>query len=123
MYYTGIAPRTMEPVYVPRDPHEKAMQRALMQWKRPEKRALVREALYAAHREDLIGYGKNCLLRPASGSGGQGRPQDAKGRTGGKSRSKSTPKSAPPQGPSRRKDGKKPGWAAAKPKKNARKRP
>ena len=123
MYYTGIDPRTMEPVYVPRDPHEKAMQRALMQWKRPEKRALVREALYAAHREDLIGYGKNCLLRPASGSGGQGRPQDAKGRTGGKSRSKSTPKSAPPQGPSRRKDGKKPGWAAAKPKKNARKRP
>ena len=123
MYYTGIDPRTMEPVYVPRDPHEKAMQRALMQWKRPEKRALVREALYAAHREDLIGYGKNCLLRPASGSGGQGRPQDAKGWTGGKSRSKPTPKSAPPQGPSRRKDGKKPGWAAAKPKKNARKRP
>ena len=75
MYYTGIDPRTMEPVYVPRDPHEKAMQRALMQWKRPEKRALVREALYTAHREDLIGYGKNCLLRPASGSGGQGRPQ------------------------------------------------
>jgi hypothetical protein len=70
------------------------MQRALMQWKRPEKRALVREALYTAHREDLIGYGKNCLLRPASGSGGQGRPQDAKGRTGGKSRSKSTPKTA-----------------------------
>ena len=123
MYYTGIDPRTMEPVYVPRDPHEKAMQRALMQWKRPEKRALVREALYTAHREDLIGYGKNCLLRPASGSGGQGRPQDAKGWTGGKSRSKPTPKSAPPQGPSRRKDGKKPGWAAAKPKKNARKRP
>ena len=123
MYYTGIDPRTMEPVYVPRDPHEKAMQRALMQWKRPEKRALVREALYTAHREDLIGYGKNCLLRPASGSGGKGRPQDAKGRTGGKSRSKPTPKSAPPQESSRRKGGKKPGWAAAKPKKNARKRP
>ena len=64
MYYTGLDPRTMEPVYVPRDPHEKAMQRALLQWRRPEKRALVLEALRAAGREDLIGFGKHCLIRP-----------------------------------------------------------
>jgi len=64
MYYTGLDPRTMRPVYVSKDPHEKAMQRALMQWKRPEKRPLVLEALQKAHREDLIGYGKGCLLRP-----------------------------------------------------------
>ena len=65
MYYTGLDPRTMEKVYVPRDPHEKAMQRALMQYCRPENRALVEEALRAAGREDLIGYGKECLIRPA----------------------------------------------------------
>ena len=64
MYYTGIDPRTMQPVYVPRSPREKAMQRALLQWRRPEKRQLVRDALYKAGRPDLIGYGKNCLLRP-----------------------------------------------------------
>ena len=64
MYYTGIDPRTMKPVYVPKDPHEKAMQRALMQWKRPEKRRLVLEALHRTHHEELIGYGKECLLRP-----------------------------------------------------------
>lgn len=67
MYYTGIDPRTMKPVFVPKTPHEKAMQRALMQWKRPEKRPLVLEALHAARREDLIGFGKECLLRPQNG--------------------------------------------------------
>ena len=69
MYYTGIDPRTMEPVYVPTDPHDKAMQRALMQWKRPDKRSLVLEALRKAGREDLIGYGKECLLRPSHPGG------------------------------------------------------
>ena len=64
MYYTGLDPRTMEPVYVPRNPHEKELQRALLQWKRPEKRRLVMEALHKAGREDLIGYGPDCLLRP-----------------------------------------------------------
>ena len=64
MYYTGIDPRTMEEVYVPKDPHEKAMQRALLQWRKPEKRALVLEALKRAKREDLIGFGKECLVRP-----------------------------------------------------------
>ncbi len=64
MYYTGLDPRTMRPVYVPKTPREKALQRALMQWKRTEKRALVMEALHEAGRDDLIGYGKNCLMRP-----------------------------------------------------------
>lgn len=64
MYYTGIDPRTMKEVYVPHDPHEKAMQRALLQWRRPEKRRLVLEALKLAGREDLIGYSKHCLIRP-----------------------------------------------------------
>ena len=64
MYYTGLDPRTMEPVYVPKNPHEKAMQRALIQYRDPKNRALVEEALHLAHREDLIGYGPRCLLRP-----------------------------------------------------------
>ncbi len=63
MYYTGLDPMTMEPVFVPRDPHEKAMQRALLQWKRPECRALVLEALRKAGRTDLIGNAKRCLVR------------------------------------------------------------
>ena len=67
MYYTGIDPRDMSPVYVARDPKDKAMQRALLQWSRPEKRALVVEALEEAGRTDLIGYGPECLLRPRKG--------------------------------------------------------
>ena len=67
MYYTGIDPNTMESVYVPLDPHEKAMQRALLQWRRPECRALVREALEKAGRRDLIGTAKRCLIRPDKG--------------------------------------------------------
>lgn len=65
MYYTGLDPRTMKPVYVPKNPHEKAMQRALMQYRDPKNRPLVEEALRLAKREDLIGYGPGCLLRPA----------------------------------------------------------
>ena len=53
MYYTGLDPRTMEPVYVPKNPHEKALQRALMQYRNPKNRELVEEALKLAHREDL----------------------------------------------------------------------
>ena len=64
MYYTGVDPRTMKPVYVARDPHEKAMQRALIQYRKPENYKLVREALIAAGRRDLIGYDKHCLIRP-----------------------------------------------------------
>ena len=64
MYYTGLDPRTMEPVYVPKNPHEKAMQRALMQYRLPKNRPLVMEALETAGRTDLIGYGPKCLIRP-----------------------------------------------------------
>lgn len=67
MYYTGLDPRTMEPVYVPTNPHEKAMQRALIQYRRPENRPLVEEALKLAGRTDLIGYGPKCLIRPEKG--------------------------------------------------------
>ena len=64
MYYTGLDPRTMKPVYVARDPREKAMQRALVQYRDPKNYALVHEALIQAGRKDLIGTGKNCLIRP-----------------------------------------------------------
>ena len=67
MYYTGLDPRTMEPVYVPTDPHEKAMQRALIQYRDPKNYALVREALEKAGRTDLIGFGEKCLIRPRKG--------------------------------------------------------
>ena len=65
IFYTGLDPRTMERVYCATDPHEKALQRALIQYRKPENRALVREALVKAGREDLIGYGPKCLVRPA----------------------------------------------------------
>lgn len=64
MYYTGLDPRTMKPVYVPSNPHEKAMQRALIQYRNPRNYDLVEEALTIAHRTDLIGYDKKCLIRP-----------------------------------------------------------
>lgn len=63
MYYTGLDPRTMEPVYVATSPREKAMQRALIQYSRPENYALVKEALIAAGRRDLIGSGSKCLIK------------------------------------------------------------
>lgn len=65
MFYTSLDPRTMEKVYVPVTQKEKAMQRALLQYKRKENQPLVREALKIAGREDLIGYGKDCLVWPA----------------------------------------------------------
>ncbi len=64
MYYTGLDPRTMKPVYVPRDPEEKAMQRALIQYRNPANYGLVYKALKSAGREDLIGFGDKCLIKP-----------------------------------------------------------
>ena len=64
MYYTGLDPRTMEPVYVAVNPHEKAMQRALIQYRNPKNYDLVVEALTKAGRTDLIGFEKHCLVRP-----------------------------------------------------------
>lgn len=67
IYFTGVDPRTMEEVYCPRTPHEKAMQRALIQYRNPKNRKLVIEALKAAGREDLIGDDEKCLVRPDKG--------------------------------------------------------
>ena len=59
----------MEPVYVPNNPHEKAMQRVLIQYRNPKNLELVTEALTKAHRTDLIGFDKKCLIRPIRGEG------------------------------------------------------
>ena len=78
MYYTGLDPRTMTPIYVPRSPHEKAMQRALIQYRDPKNYALVKEALCKAGRKDLIGFDKHCLIPPrpmASGKKGKEKPK------------------------------------------------
>ena len=94
MYYTGLDPRTMEPVYVPVDPHEKAMQRALIQYRDPQMYDLVEEALVKAGRRDLIGLGPRCLIRPrraagsglsAAGTGRQDRSPAEKGSSDRKS--------------------------------------
>ena len=80
MYYTGLDPRTMQPVYVAKDPKEKAMQRALIQYRDPKNYALVHEALTLCHREDLIGTGPKCLIRPRKQdkAAGQGRSAEKK---------------------------------------------
>ena len=93
MYYTGVDPRTMKPIYVAHDPHEKAMQRALIQYRKPENYKLVREALEKAGRQDLIGFDKKCLIKPyppkaSELTGGKGASRGAGGRSdnGGASR-------------------------------------
>lgn len=79
MYYTGLDPRTMQPVYVAVNPHEKAMQRALIQYRNPKNYDLVLEALTKAGRTDLIGFDKKCLIRPRqSGRGAQ--PMEKRGQ-------------------------------------------
>lgn len=78
MYYTGLDPRTMQPVYVATNPHEKAMQRALIQYKNPKNYELVKEALQKAGREDLIGYDKKCLIRPRQNTKAFQKPTAAK---------------------------------------------
>lgn len=77
MYYTGLDPRNMEPVYVATNPHEKAMQRALIQYRDPRNYDLVKEALLKTHREDLIGFEEHCLIRPR-------KPKDTKPALHGK---------------------------------------
>ena len=73
MYYTGVDPRDMKPVYVPKNPHEKAMQRALIQYRNPKNYELVLEALKKADRMDLVGYDKHCLIRPKRSEAGKER--------------------------------------------------
>ena len=101
MFYTGINPLDMKPVYVATDYHEKQLQRALLQYNRPQNAPLVREALIKAGREDLIGYGAECLVRPAGGnrqesnrSGGQGKNAVSRGRTPQKNLTNGKKKSA-----------------------------
>ncbi|WP_373163912.1 YgiQ family radical SAM protein [Agathobaculum sp. Marseille-P7918] len=106
MYYTEIDPRTMKPVYVAKTPEEKAMQRALLQWRRPDKRPIVLAALKKAGREDLIGFSKECLIRPTRGE----KPPVPSGRAA-KSGKSARPAAHRPTAP------KKKGWAKAKRKK------
>jgi len=86
MYYTGYDPRTMEEVYVPKNPHEKAMQRALIQYRNPKNYDLVYEALTKAGRKDLIGFDKKCLIKPRKPAGKT--VDKSAGKTIGKSVSK-----------------------------------
>ena len=81
MFYTGLDPYTMERVYVPRTPEEKAGQRALLQYFRPENRRLVLDALKKAGRTDLIGTGPDCLVADDRPRGGSGRRPAKKGKT------------------------------------------
>ena len=81
MYYTGLDPRTMQKVYVAKNPHEKAMQRALIQYRDPKNYELVREALKKTGREDLIGFEETCLIRPRKGESGTKKDP---GRTSGR---------------------------------------
>ena len=83
MYYTELDPREMKPVYVCKNPHEKAMQRALIQYRNPKNYELVKEALLKAGREDLIGFDKKCLIRPRN-MAGTGFINETKGKNGQK---------------------------------------
>lgn len=107
MYYTGVDPRTMRPVYVPKSAHEKAMQRALIQYRDPKNYDLVLEALRRAGRMDLVGYGPECLIRPRKGkgkspAGGNGAPRKGnvdtsarKGKSKGRGKSPADGNGAP----------------------------
>ncbi|MGL5750596.1 MAG: DUF3362 domain-containing protein, partial [Paraclostridium sp.] len=78
MFYTGLDPLTMKPVYTPKSKHEKAMQRALLQYRAPRNYDLVHAALVEAGREDLIGFGPRCLIKPRGEQGGYNRGNNSK---------------------------------------------
>ncbi|MBQ7383549.1 MAG: YgiQ family radical SAM protein, partial [Clostridia bacterium] len=108
MFRTGINPLDMKPVYVATDYHEKQLQRALLQFNRPQNAPLVREALRKLGREDLIGYSKECLVRPENG-GSKVIPR-ATGERGGQKKSVGrapTARKSPTKKPTRGKDNKK----------------
>ena len=110
MFYTGLDPRTMQPVFVARAPEEKAMQRALMQFRAPQHQPLVRKALRLAGREDLIGYGRHCLVPP-----GRENPRQA---PSGHAQPPRAQKNARQASRPDRRSGKHPEkWAKAKPRK------
>jgi uncharacterized radical SAM protein YgiQ len=85
MYYTGFDPLTGKKIYTPTDYREKQMQRALLQWRRPENAPLVREALREAGREDLIGYGGDCLVKPEKSRKTQDKDKHQNKNKGGRS--------------------------------------
>ena len=85
MYYTGIDPRNGKKVYVCRNPHEKMLQRALIQYRNPSNHELVREALIKAGREDLIGFSDKCLIRPRKTEKEKGTKEERKRNENGKS--------------------------------------
>ena len=128
MYHTGIDPRTMEPVYVAKDPEEKAMQRALLQFGNPKNRALVLKALRQAGREDLIGMGKRYLVadfRPAPKQEDGKRPAGkSQPQRGGKSAKAEKPvkggKAKPAAKPASKPAGKAGAKSAAKPAKRGK---
>ena len=112
MYYTGLDPRTMASIYVARTPEEKREQRALLQWRRPENRKTVLAALKKAGREDLIGFGPDCLIRPDRSAGGTSSAARAKKVPAEKASGTPAAKTKKPEY--------KAGWAKPKAKKNAR---
>ena len=130
MYYTGIDPRDMTPVFAETTPHGKELQRALLQWFRPDKKKLVIEALQKAGREDLIGYGPKCLVRPYGDdramphgkSGGGKKPSAAQtgGRRNDAPRGGQSPKNSGADKPKNFK--RKSGWAKPKPTAKSKKR-
>ena len=116
MYYTGVDPRTMKPVYVPTNPHEKAMQRALIQYRNPKNYDLVMEALTLADRLDLVGFEKHCLIRPRNteyrkysaqkGTDRKGNDRKGTDRKGNDRKGKSKQEEARPQNAKRANNGK-----------------
>ena len=110
MYYTGIDPRTMQPIYVATNPHEKAMQRALIQYRNPKNYDLVYEALVKADRMDLIGFDKKCLIKPRkfvnAKASDKGNAKNGKTSSGNGSKSKNQ-QSYGKQSPSKNAAGKK----------------
>ena len=122
MFYTGLDPFTMQEVFVPTDYEEKQMQRALLQYKKPENADLVRRALTKCGRTDLIGFGKECLVRPTGGTvrpaGGHASQNGAKSAKSHTQHAGGTPTHSADGGAGNRKTSapSKKGWAKAKPK-------
>ncbi len=98
MFYTGLDPYTMEPVFVPRTTEDKAMQRALLQYFKPENKRLVEKALIMAKRRDLIGFGKECLIAPSE------KQQNNRSNSSERNRRNNVQKTA--KGPQKKKTGK-----------------
>jgi len=129
MYYTGLDPRTMQTIYVARTFEDKCLQRGLLQWRKPEMRRSVVTALKKAGREDLIGFGPECLIRPdyspkkrgaakSAGANSEGAVSGGRGTPAKTARGASRAPAAAQEKP--KKPEYKAGWAKPKPKKNAR---